>query len=114
MRSFGKLIIMELDEGCNGVIHGWQLHESHLPILREKFKCLDGDADVVEGLSEVLLLHAAGDVAEVQRGAGRVDVLVVLAPRLLEPVQPGVGVVLRQTRVRLPVLWQLKQERGRN
>ena len=69
---------------------------------------LDGDADVVEGLSEVLLLHAAGDVAEVQRGAGRVDVLVVLAPRLLEPVQPGVGVVLRQTRVRLPVLWQLK------
>ena len=69
---------------------------------------LDGDADVVEGLSEVLLLHAAGDVAEVQRGAGRVDVLVVLAPRLLEPVQPGVGVVLRQARVRLPVLWQLK------
>ena len=81
-------------------------------ILRHGVVCggvhLDGDADVVEGLSEVLLLHAAGDVAEVQRGAGRVDVLVVLAPRLLEPVQPGVGVVLRQARVRLPVLWQLK------
>ena len=43
-----------------------------------------------------------------QGGGGRVDVLVVLAAGLLEPVQPGVGVVLRQARVRLPVLWQLK------
>ena len=81
-------------------------------ILRHGVVCggahLDGDADVVEGLSEVLLLHAAGDVAEVQRGAGRVDVLVVLAAGLLEPVKARVGVVFGQTSVGLTVLWQLK------
>ena len=43
-----------------------------------------------------------------QGGRGWVDVLVVLTAGLLEPVQPGVGVVLGQPGVRLTVLRQLK------
>ena len=43
-----------------------------------------------------------------QGRGGRVDVLVVLTPGLLEPVQPGVGVVFGQTSVGLAVLRQLK------
>ena len=69
---------------------------------------LDGHVDIKKSFLEILLLHPAGNVAEMQGRGGRVDVLVVLTAGLLEPVQPGVGVVLRQARVRLPVLWQLK------
>ena len=46
---------------------------------------LDAEVDGIESLLEVVLLHAAGDVGEVERGGGRVDVLVVLAAGLLEP-----------------------------
>ena len=42
-----------------------------------------------------------------QGGGGRVDVLVVLAAGLLEPVQPTVAIVLGQAGIRLPVLRQL-------
>ena len=75
---------------------------------------LDGNVDVLECLLEVLLLHPAGDVAQVERSGGRVDVLVVLAPRLLEPVQTGVGVVFRQASVWLTVFWQLKHNQQFN
>ena len=75
---------------------------------------LDGNVDVLECLLEVLLLHPAGDVAQVEGGGGRVDVLVVLAPRLLEPVQTGVGVVFRQASVWLTVFWQLKHNQQFN
>ena len=47
-----------------------------------------------------------------QGGGGRVDVLVVLAAGLLEPVQPRVGVVFGQTSVGLAVLRQLKKVTG--
>ena len=75
---------------------------------------LDGNVDVLECLLEVLLLHPAGDVAQVEGSGGRVDVLVVLAPRLLEPVQTGVGVVFRQASVWLTVFWQLKHNQQFN
>jgi len=39
---------------------------------------LNGDVDVLEGLLQVALLHGGGDVGQVQRSRGRVDVLVVL------------------------------------
>ena len=31
---------MELHEGCDGIINGRQLDKGHLPVLREKLKCL--------------------------------------------------------------------------
>ena len=70
---------------------------------------LDGNTDILERFPQVLLLHTTGDVAEVEGGGGRVDVLVVLAARLLEPVETTVGVVLGETSIRLSILWQLKQ-----
>ena len=69
---------------------------------------LDGHVDIKKSFLEILLLHPAGNVAEMQGGRGWVDVLVVLTAGLLEPVQPGVGVVLGQPGVRLAVLRQLK------
>ena len=70
---------------------------------------LDGNVDVLESLPQVLLLHPAGDVAQVEGGAGRVDVLVILTAGLLEPMKARVGVVFCQPSVRLTVLWQLKR-----
>ena len=69
---------------------------------------LDGKVDGLERLPEVVLLHLAGDVTEVERGGGRVDVLVILAAWFLKPVQPRVGKILRQTSVWLTIFWQLK------
>ena len=69
---------------------------------------LDGHVDIKKSFLEILLLHPAGNVAEMQGGRGRVDVLVVLTAGLLEPVQPRVGVVFGQTCVRLTILGQLK------
>ena len=69
---------------------------------------LDGNVDVLESLPQVILLHPARDVTQVEGGAGRVDVLVVFAAGLLEPVKARVGVVFCQPSIRLTVLWQLK------
>lgn len=69
---------------------------------------LDGNVDVLESLPQVILLHPAGYVAQVEGGAGRVDILVVFTAWFLEPVKARVGVVFSQTSVRLTVLWQLK------
>ena len=69
---------------------------------------LDGNVDVLESLPQVILLHSAGDVAQVEGGAGRVDVLIILTARLLEPVKAWVCVVFCQPSIRLTVLWQLK------
>ena len=73
---------------------------------------LDGHVDVKKSFLEILLLHPAGNVAQVEGGRGRVDVLVVLTAGLLEPVQPRVGVVFGQPSVRLTILGQLKQVTG--
>ena len=48
---------------------------------------LDGNVDVLESLPQVILLHATGNVAQVEGGAGRVDVLIIFTARLLEPVK---------------------------
>ena len=40
MRSFGELIVVELNQGCDGIINCGQLHQCHLPVLGEKLKCL--------------------------------------------------------------------------
>ena len=69
---------------------------------------LDGHVDIEKSFLEILLLHPTGNVAEMQGRRGRVDVLVVLTAGLLEPVQPGVGVVFGQSSVRLTILRQLK------
>ena len=47
---------------------------------------LDGKVDGLERLPEVLLLHLTGDVAQVKRGGGWVDVLVILAAWFLKPM----------------------------
>ena len=80
---------------------------AHRPRLTSR-QYLDGHVDVEKSFLEILLLHPAGNVAEVEGGGGRVDVLVVLAAGLLEPVKARVGVVFGQTSVGLTVLWQLK------
>jgi hypothetical protein len=45
---------------------------------KKEMKYLDCDVDIGECLPQVGLLHGGGDVGEVQRGRGRVDILVVL------------------------------------
>ena len=86
------------------VTHAMALVVPALPTITH----LDGNVDVLECLLEVLLLDPTGDVTQVKRGGWRVDVLVVLASRLLEPVKTRVGVVFCQACIRLAVLWQLK------
>ena len=54
---------------------------------RESGTNLDGNVDVLESLPQVILLYSAGDVAQVEGGAGRVDILIILTARLLEPVK---------------------------
>ena len=49
---------------------------------------LDGKVDGLERLPEVVFLHLAGDVAQVECGGGSVDILVILAAWFLKPVQP--------------------------
>jgi len=89
--GLAELVVVEPDEGGDGLLHGRQLHQRHLPVLREELKCLDGEVDGVESLLEVFLLDGGGDVGEVEGGRGRVDVLVVLAAGLLEPVRWCIG-----------------------
>jgi len=86
MGRFRKLIVVKLDQGCDSFIYCGELHQRHLPVFGEKLKCLDGKVDGLERLPEVLLLHLTGDVAQVKRGGGWVDVLVILAAWFLKPV----------------------------
>jgi len=103
MAGLAELVVVEPDEGRDGLLHRRQLHQRHLTVLREELECLDTEVDGIESLLEVVLLDTAGDVGEVERGGGRVDVLVVLAAGLLEPVKAGIAVVFRQAGVGLPV-----------
>ena len=68
---------------------------------------LDGKVDGLERLSEVLLLHLAGDVAQVKCGGGRVDILVILAAWFLKPMKARVGIIFCQPSVWLSIFWQL-------
>ena len=40
MTGFRQLKVVELDEGGDGLLHGGQLHQSHLSVFGEKLKCL--------------------------------------------------------------------------
>ena len=58
-------------------------------------------------MPQVRLLDSGGDVGQVKGRGRRVDVGVVLGAGLLEPVQVGRRVVLRQAGVGLTLLGQL-------
>ena len=38
--GLAELVVVEPDEGGDGLLHGRQLHQRHLPVLREELKCL--------------------------------------------------------------------------
>lgn len=74
---------------------------------REELEGLHVESVLDESFAELLLGYGGWNVAEVQCRRWRIDVLVVLAARLLEPVQRILGVIARQSRVRLALLGQL-------
>ena len=43
MRSFRELIVVELNQRCDGIINCGQLDQCHLPVLGEKLKCLKNE-----------------------------------------------------------------------
>ena len=69
------------------ILQNWLVCAGYCCMLWGQITHLDGNVDILEGLPQVLLLDPARNVAEVQGGGGWVDVLVVLAAWLLEPVQ---------------------------
>lgn len=75
--------------------------------LREELEGLDVETVLDERLAELLLGDGGWNVAQVQGGRWRVDVLVVLAAGLLEPVQRVLRVVTGQAGVGLSLLGQL-------
>ena len=113
MTGLAELVVVQLDEANHGVIHRVQLHQRHLAVLREKLEGLDLESDVGKCVAEVVLLHGRGDVGQVEGGGGRVDVLVVLGARLLEPVQRAGAKVFGQPSVGLTLLGQLNLEEER-
>ena len=109
MTRLAQLVVVELDQRRDGVVDGRQLHQRHLPVLREELEALHVEPRVDEGLLEVSLLHRGRDVREVEGRGRRVDVGVVLRARLLEAVQVGGRVVLGESGIRLAVLGQLNR-----
>ena len=43
MRSFRELIVVKLNQWCDGIINCGQLYQCHLPVLGEKLKCLKNE-----------------------------------------------------------------------
>ena len=88
-----QLMVVQLDQPRDGLVHGGELHEGHLAVLGKKLEGRDGEADGVERGPQVLLLDARRNVGQVQRGGRGVDVGVVLRAGLLEAVQRRRAVV---------------------
>lgn len=74
---------------------------------REELEGLHIEVILDKRLAQLFLGDSGWNVAQVQGGRWRVDVLVVLAAGLLEPVQRILGIVPCQSRVRLTFLRQL-------
>ena len=102
-----KLVVVQLHQGRDRVVDRRELDQRHLAVFREKLEPLHVKARVQERLLQVVLLHRGGDVRQVKRWRGRVDVGIVLGARLLETVKIRRGVVLGQSGIWLTVLWEL-------
>ena len=97
LRALRELHIITIQANC---YDGWTGIQTDLVIFRDRFapkkfflcsSYLNIDIDGVEGLPEILLLHGGGYVGEVEGGGRRIDVLVVLAPGLLKPINIQLG-----------------------
>lgn len=82
-----QVVVVQVDERLNGLLHGTHLNQRHLAILLEELEPFDNSAVAGEEYLEVVLRYGGRDVGKVQGGRGWEDVLEVLRARLLEAVQ---------------------------
>ena len=99
--------VVQLHQPHDGIIHAGQLDQRHLPVLGEELKGHHVKLDAVERIPQVIFLHRGGNVRQMQGWGGRVDVGVVLAAGLLEPMQGTGREVLGQACVGLSLLGEL-------
>ena len=67
MAGFAQLVIMQLDQGDDGLVDGGQLNEGHLAILGEKLEGLDVESDGLEGRAKVILLDRRRNIGQMKR-----------------------------------------------
>ncbi len=66
MAGLTQLVVVQLNQGKDGVVDGGQLHERHLPVLREELERNHVQALGQEGLLQVGLFNRRRDVGQVK------------------------------------------------
>lgn len=122
MSVFGQFVIMHWDERLDCRLDVLQLKKSHFVVfseikkvskernmlglgwmknVREELEGLDGEVVLLEHFDESVLVYIRRDVREMKRRWWRVDVHIVLAAWLLEPVKGRMRIIPSKSSIRL-------------